>query len=64
MITNLPFFFSYQFYHLKNDIMTNLHVFPTIKLIKIEVEQQSNSITLELIKIINLFGVLCSYKGN
>lgn len=44
--------------------MTNLHVFPTIKLIKIEVEQQSNSITLELIKIINLFGVLCSYKGN
>lgn len=45
--------------------MTNLHVFPTIKLIKIEVEQQLNSITLELIKIINLFGVLlCSYKGN
>lgn len=44
--------------------MTNLHVFPTIKLIKIEVEQQSNSITLELIKITNLFGVLCSYKGN
>lgn len=29
--------------------MTNLHVFPTIKLIKIEVEQQLNSITLELI---------------
>lgn len=44
--------------------MTNLHVFPTIKLIKIEVEQQLHSITLELIKIINLFGVLCSYKGN
>lgn len=34
--------------------MTNLHVFPTIKLIKIEVEQQSNSITSELIKIIIL----------
>lgn len=32
--------------------MTNLHVFPTIKLIKIEVEQQSNSVTSELIKII------------
>lgn len=32
--------------------MTNLHVFPTIQLIKIEVEQQSNSITSELIKII------------
>lgn len=35
--------------------MTNLHVFPTIKLIKIEVEQQSNSITLELIKIIFIY---------
>lgn len=33
--------------------MTNLHVFPTIKLKKIEVKQQSNDMTLELIKIIN-----------